>query len=410
VTAVYSGNANYNGSTSSSLTQVVNKISTAVTLSSSAPYSADGQSVTFTASVSPTIATGTITFKDGITTLGTGTLSGGQATYSTTTLSIAVHSITAVYGGDTNYAVSTSSVLTQTVTTVTATFSTTSGPVGTVITVTGSGWAVSDTISGVTVGGVTATKTLSVNSSGNLSGTITVPTVTVGLKNIIITGNNTGSKTFTGAFQVTTVPTLTSIGTANSTSSSTNISVTVSAAGVAAGNTIIVTFTMSSVTGTVSVTDTKGNIYTSDADVNYSSYVRTLVFSAPVTTALVSGNTITVTYPSAVSKAVSIYYVSGLVLLKDQSATATGNSSSLSSGNTANTTQDYELLIGAIGYNNTSTFTVGGSFTALTKSTAGSKLTIQPEYRIVTSDGVYAASGSITSGRWAAAIVAYKTQ
>ena len=411
VTAVYSGDANYNGSTSSVLTQVVNKISTAVTLSSSAPYSADGQSVTFTASVSPTIATGAITFKDGVTTLGTGTLSGGQTTYSTTTLSIGVHSITAVYGGGTNYAGSTSSVLTQTVTTVTATFGQTSGPVGTVITVTGSGWAVSDIISGVTVGGVTATKTLSVNSSGNLSGTITVPTVTVGLKNIIITGNNTGSKTFTGAFQVTTVPTLTSIGKNSSTSSSTSISVTVPAAGVAAGNTIIVTFTMSSVTGTVSVTDTKGNIYTSDADVNNSSYVRTLVFSAPVTTALVSGDTIKVTYPAAVSKAVSIYYVSGLVLPKDQSATATGNSNSPSSGNTANTTQDYELLIGAIGYKNTSTFTAGGSFTALLKSTAGTNLTIQPEYRIVTSDGVYAANGSMTtSGGWAAAIVAYKTK
>jgi hypothetical protein len=249
-----------------------------------------------------------------------------------------------------------------------------------------------------------------VNSSGNLSGTITVPTVTVGLKNIIITGNNTGSKTFTGAFQVTTVPTLTSIGTANSTSSSTSISVTVPAAGVAAGNTIIVTFTMSSAIGTVGVTD-KGNTYTSDADVNNSSNVRTLVFSAPVTTALVSGDTIKVTYPAAVSKAVSIYYVSGLVLPKDQSATATGNSNSPSSGNTANTTQDYELLIGAIGYKNTSTFTAGGSFTALIKSTAGTNLTIQPEYRIVTSDGVYAANGSMTtSGGWAAAIVAYKTK
>jgi prepilin-type N-terminal cleavage/methylation domain-containing protein len=389
---------------------IINKASTTVAVASSALYSSSGQAVTFTASATPSAASGTVNFKDGSTTIGSSTLTAGQATYTTSTLSVGSHSITTVYSGDTNYTGSTSSILTQTVTNAAASFSPASGPVGTVVAVTGSGWVTSDTISSVSVGGVTATNTLTVNSSGNLSGTITVPTQTVGLKNIIITAAKTGAKTFTGVFKVTTVPTLTSIGKASSTSSSTSISVAVPAGGVAAGNTIIVTFTMSSVTGTVSVTDTKGNTYTSNADVNYSSYERTLVFSAPVTTALVSGNTIIVTYPSAVSKAVSIYYVSGLVLPKDQSATATGNSGSPSSGNTANTTQDYELLIGAIGYNNTSTFTAGGSFTALTKSTAGSSLTIQPEYQIVTSMGAYASSGSITSGRWAAAVVAYKTQ
>jgi hypothetical protein len=126
---------------------------------------------------------------------------------------------------------------------------------------------------------------------------------------------------------------------------------------------------------------------------------------------LSSGNSITVTYPSASYVAVSIYYVNDSILPKDQSATATGNNNSPSSGNTGNTTQDYELAIGAIGYNNTSNFTAGGSFTALTKSTANSNLTIQPEYRIVTSKGTYAASGSTSSNsRWAAAIVTYETQ
>jgi hypothetical protein len=38
-----------------------------------------------------------------------------MATYSTSTLSVGSHSITAVYGGDTNFAGSTSSTLTQTV-------------------------------------------------------------------------------------------------------------------------------------------------------------------------------------------------------------------------------------------------------------------------------------------------------
>jgi hypothetical protein len=261
------------------------------------------------------------------------------------------------------------------------------------------------------VGGTTASKTLSVSSSGNLSGTITVPTLTLGLKDIIITGQLTGAKTFTGVFRV--IPTVTNVGQNSSTSSSTSINVTVPTGGVATGNTVIVTFAMSSVTGTVTVSDTKGNSYTSDADVNYSGYLRTLVFSAPITNALVSGNMITVTYPTATLKAVSICYVSNLISASrvDKTATKTGSSTSPSSNATATTTQASEFIIGAIGYNNNSTFTAGGSFTALTKSSASSSLTIQPEYQIVNSTGAYTASGSIaTSGRWAAAIVTYKTQ
>ena len=65
-------------------------------------------------------ATGTVTFYDGETPIGTGTLSGGKATLSTKTLAVGSHSITVVYGGDTNFLASTSAVLTQTVNGVTA--------------------------------------------------------------------------------------------------------------------------------------------------------------------------------------------------------------------------------------------------------------------------------------------------
>ena len=94
-----------------------NQGATTTAVSSSANPSVFGQSVTFTATVSSTSGTpsGTVTFKDGATTLGTGTLSGGAATYSTSSLSVSGHTITAVYGGDTNFTGSTSSGLTQTV-------------------------------------------------------------------------------------------------------------------------------------------------------------------------------------------------------------------------------------------------------------------------------------------------------
>ncbi len=80
-----------------------------------------GQSVTFTATVTANspgsgTPTGTVTFDDGATTLGTGTLNGsGVATFSTSALALNSHSITAVYGGDTNFTTSTSTAASQTV-------------------------------------------------------------------------------------------------------------------------------------------------------------------------------------------------------------------------------------------------------------------------------------------------------
>jgi MBG domain (YGX type)/YDG domain/Bacterial Ig-like domain (group 3)/Invasin, domain 3/Kelch motif len=96
--------------TSSPFTVGAANTTTSVPTSSGNP-STYGNSVTFTATVSPSAATGTIVFKDGSTTLGTGTLSGGTASYTTTAsqLTAGSNSITAVYSGDTNYNTSTSS-------------------------------------------------------------------------------------------------------------------------------------------------------------------------------------------------------------------------------------------------------------------------------------------------------------
>jgi prepilin-type N-terminal cleavage/methylation domain-containing protein len=83
-------------------------------------------------------------------------------------------------------------------------FSPTSGPVGTVITIpSGAGWTANDTISGVTIGGTNAAYSLTVNSSGNLTGTITVPSIATGHQTIVITGANSGAEIFTGVFAVT---------------------------------------------------------------------------------------------------------------------------------------------------------------------------------------------------------------
>src|SRR5207248_9274673 len=90
-------------------------------VTSSVNPSVSGQPVTFTATVKAGTAgvgtpTGTVTFKDGANTLGTGTLdSSGHAMFVTSPLAVASHSITASYGGDANFNGSISTTLNQTV-------------------------------------------------------------------------------------------------------------------------------------------------------------------------------------------------------------------------------------------------------------------------------------------------------
>ncbi|HEX7925754.1 MAG TPA: Ig-like domain repeat protein, partial [Bradyrhizobium sp.] len=117
ITATYNGDTNGNlASTSPPLTQIVTLAPTTTSLVSSANPSTPGQSVTFTATVSGSGSpTGTVQFKDGATNLGAAvTLAGGTASFTTSSLSTGGHSITAVYGGDSNNGTS-SGGLTQTV-------------------------------------------------------------------------------------------------------------------------------------------------------------------------------------------------------------------------------------------------------------------------------------------------------
>ncbi len=100
--------------TSPPTTVIVAKVAATVTLASSVNPSAPGQAVTFSATVQKS-ATGTMTFLDGTTILGTGAISGGVATFTTSGLAIGTHSITASYSGDSTYNADVSAVLTQVV-------------------------------------------------------------------------------------------------------------------------------------------------------------------------------------------------------------------------------------------------------------------------------------------------------
>jgi len=114
LSAAYSGDTNYTSSTSG-LTQMVNPASTNTSLSVVPSPGTSGQTVTLTATVTPGDATGTVTFKDGASTLGASPVSGGSSTFPISTLAAGGHVLTAVYSGDTNYASSTSPAFNETV-------------------------------------------------------------------------------------------------------------------------------------------------------------------------------------------------------------------------------------------------------------------------------------------------------
>ncbi|MFA6463436.1 MAG: YDG domain-containing protein, partial [Candidatus Paceibacterota bacterium] len=112
------------GGLSNSQMFTVNAINTTTGLTTSSSTSQYGTSVIFSATVTPASGgapSGTVTFKDGGSTIGTGVLNGanpGVATLSTSTLSVigSPHSITAVYVGDTTHSESTSTPVSQTIT------------------------------------------------------------------------------------------------------------------------------------------------------------------------------------------------------------------------------------------------------------------------------------------------------
>jgi hypothetical protein len=113
--AYYPGDATHRGFTSLIVTQTVNKAHTSVAIASSLNPSIDGQAVTFTATVSPATATGSVQFLEGSTILGTAPVTGGVAALSLSNLPVGRHAIKAAYNGDTNYLAGTSATLTQTV-------------------------------------------------------------------------------------------------------------------------------------------------------------------------------------------------------------------------------------------------------------------------------------------------------
>ncbi len=189
---------------------------TTLTLSPTAPTA--GQSVKFTATVAPTTGsgspTGTVTFLDGTTTLGTGALSSGTASF-TGGLAAGSHSITASYAGDTTYAASVSAadnlnvsgVPTLAVTTTQLTASSTNAVSGTSIIFKA---PVSETTgASIPTGTVTFYDGTAAIGTGNLTSgvaTFTTASLSVGTHNIAASyGGDTANATSSSSTVVVTI-------------------------------------------------------------------------------------------------------------------------------------------------------------------------------------------------------------
>jgi hypothetical protein len=144
ITAHYSGNDFYSASTSAVTSIGVyndQMASSSVTLQASTTTPQYQTSVTLTAAVSPSSATGTVTFYNGGTNIGSAAVNGGSSSLTTSFAAGGTATLHAVYSGDYNYLSSTSNSLTMNVsgplvTTTTMKVSTSSIAIGDSVTLT----------------------------------------------------------------------------------------------------------------------------------------------------------------------------------------------------------------------------------------------------------------------------------
>jgi hypothetical protein len=185
--------------------------------------------------------------------------------------------------------------------------------------------------------------------------------------------------------------------------------VTVPAAGVAAGNTLVLRVALrGTVAGPITASDSRGNTYALDAD-RLGGAQRVAVLRARVTTALTAGNTINVTFPaSASSGLVADEYTRLANSPLDVSATAAGTGATPSVSVT--TTAASTLLVGAVSSAAQLSSSNPSGWTASTnQSLSCGPLSNTGHRRLPATTGLYAynptLSGSVV---WAAALVAYR--
>ena len=300
--ATYNGSTNYATSTSSTLVETVSNTPTTTALTSSPTSSLSGKSATFTATVSSStgVPTGSVTFTDGATNLGTIPLNQGVATLTTSNLSVASHSIVATYNGDSNYVKSQSTPVVEVVS-LAITTTTLAGPsmvdVGATVILTG----------GVTSTGVAPTGTLTLLDGGTAIGTQNVgtsgsftfstSTLSIGTHNLSVTyagdANNGGSTSPTVTVVVQQAPTTTSLASsANPSTLGQPLTLTASVTSTGAGITGSVSFMDgSTLLGSVALTNGTATLTTSG--LTFGNHTLTAVYSGDTNHSVSTSATLT---------------------------------------------------------------------------------------------------------------------
>ena len=301
LTAVYSGDTTFPGSTSAASTFTVTVAASTTSLNIT-PTTTQAQALAnLTATVNGvstgTTPTGTVTFSDGATVLGTSTLTGNVATLAAGFPNTGTRTITASYGGDTNYGVS-SGTATETVTaiptTITLMLSSTATYGGASITMTATvPQAMSGTVN-FNIGGSTV-GTGTVNASGVATYTYTVPTAGVG--SYVVTAVFVAGGSYAAS---TSAPVTLTVGTAVTLTSSASV-VTVNGGS----------------SGTVTLTLTPGGGFTGAVAVACASpvtYITCSVSSPSVTISGTTAATVTGTINVAAKKSMLELHPEGFAL------------------------------------------------------------------------------------------------
>ena len=191
----------------------------------------------------------------------------------------------------------------------------------------------------------------------------------------------------------------------------TSLTVDVSATGVAVGRRLVARFTTGTASGPVSASDSRGNVWSVDADHSDTQRnIRVVVLSAKISTALTDENAITFSFPPVFSVAVVVDEFTGLGSPAVVQKTFRSGTSPIVSSGTVATALPNALLIGLIATRGTATvnFQAGSGWTAEPGGQAGSRRLL-PEYRVAPTGGTLEANGSLGADtEWAAVMVEYR--
>ena len=434
ITYYYVVSANAGGSETANSSQVsavpAATPSTATVASSLGSTGVYGASVTFTATLT-TGASGSVTFKDGGNPLGTATLDGtSQATFTTSTLALGGHPITATFDGDTTYTASSSTVLNFTITpkplaitdvtaadkvydgttTANLTGGAVSGLIGTeTVTVVAGGGSFTDanagsnklvtaagyTFAGAYAGnytpvqptGLTATITARpiqlAGSSRVYDGTTAMPGAALTIANKVggddlaltgsaaLVGKDVGMQALATSY-VTPVRVQSATGTSGAASvTGFNVNLTTSPV---AGNTLIaVISTRGTSANRVSGITQSGTTWARVTQATNGSGTTTEIWIASNVSG--AGTQVAISMAASLRAAAVVAEYRGLLAVGplDQISSATGTSNAASTGTTATTSQDSELWLGGIGIadgrtNRFLTAPYGNSFTVIASS------------------------------------------